>query len=569
MKLRRSLLYMPGTDWRKIEKAANELDADSVCMDLEDGVAINAKEEARETVVRALKTLDFGRSEKLVRVNNVESPYLQVDLAKILPAHPGGIVVPKVNRGDEIIRLDFLISEAEKRYGWESGSIRLLLIIESAMGIVNLKDIIAGSRRTEGLIFGAEDFASDIGATRSKSGEEVLYARSKVVAYAKAYGLQAIDIVYPDFNDVEGFNKDAQQGMKLGYTGKQLIHPNQVPLINAVYKPTTAELKLAQRIIEAHESHQISGTGAFALDGKMVDMPVVKQAEIVVERAKAAGMLKEANIFAFISDFMFISRVDAACAQLDLKVQYVETADDVGSLDARPDPDRPGEALQGREGALIRLVAEKQPDLLIFDLNADAIPWQRWISLLKSSAATRRIPVLAFGSHMDVHRMNAAREAGADQMIARSRFASDLPALISKHLRSVDSAAIESACAQPLSALAAKGIELFNKGSFFEAHEVLEEAWNEDTSPARELYRVILQVAVAYMQIERGNYRGAAKMFLRLRQWFAPLPDICRGVNVAHLRDAALKVEAELLRLGEDRVSEVNRELFVNVLLVQ
>jgi citrate lyase beta subunit len=285
MNLRRSLLYMPGTDWRKIEKAATELDADSVCLDLEDGVALNAKAEARETVIRALQTLDFRCSEKLVRINAMDSGLAEEDLATTLPAHPDGIVVPKVRSGQHVQWLHEQLSSAEQRYGWKGGSLCMILIIESAQGIVELDEIIKASPRIAALVFGAEDFASDIGAVRTKESFEVLYARSKVVTYAKARGMQAIDIVYADFRDPEGFTAEAKQGMGMGYTGKQLIHPNQIPLIHAVSMPTEAEIAHARRVVDAHEAHQKSGTGAFALDGKMVDMPVVKQAELVLERA--------------------------------------------------------------------------------------------------------------------------------------------------------------------------------------------------------------------------------------------------------------------------------------------
>lgn len=273
------------------------------------------------------------------------------------------------------------------------------------------------------------------------------------------------------------------------------------------------------------------------------------------------------TILAFVTDLFFLSRIDSAAEQLGLEVAYIEAAERVDPQPGAPDPARPGEALAGSDGALIRLIAERQPGLLIFDLNNNAVPWARWIALLKSSAATRRIPVLAFGSHMDVTAMAAAKNAGADQVLARSRFTSELPALIQKHLHTVDRAAVEDACRQPLSSLALEGIDLFNRGEYFEAHEVLEEAWNADASAGRELYRAILQVAVAYLQIERGNYRGAAKMFLRVRQWFAPLPDACRGVDVRHLRTAALAVEAELLRLGPEGLDELDRSLFLPIVL--
>jgi citrate lyase beta subunit len=282
---------MPGTDWRKIEKAAIELDADSVCMDLEDGVALNAKDQARETIVRALETLDFGGSERLVRVNEIDSGLVEADLAAVLPAHPDGIVVPKVRTARHVAWVHDQISSAEARFGWPPGGIPLLLIIESARGLVFLEDIISATHRTAVLIFGAEDYAGDIGAVRTKHAMEVLYARSRVVAYAKAFNLQAIDIVFADFGDDAGFRADALQGMVLGYTGKQLIHPAQVPLVHDLYTPKDAEIARARRIVEAHEAHQAEGTGAFALDGRMVDAPVVKQAESVLERARAAGKL--------------------------------------------------------------------------------------------------------------------------------------------------------------------------------------------------------------------------------------------------------------------------------------
>jgi citrate lyase beta subunit len=278
---------MPGTDWRKIEKAATELDADSVCLDLEDGVALNAKAEARETVLRALHTLDFRRSEKLVRLNSLDSGLAEDDLAAVMPGKPDGIVIPKVRNGNHIKALADQIKSLEQRNGIKPGSTPLLLIIESARGVIFLDEIYKASPRIAGLIFGAEDFASDIGAVRTSGGMEVLWARSKVVTYAKSIGIDAIDIVYADFRDAEGFTAQARQGLTLGYTGKQLIHPSQVPLIHAVYMPGDEEIAHARRIVEAHEAHQASGTGAFALDGKMVDMPVVKQAELVLERAKA------------------------------------------------------------------------------------------------------------------------------------------------------------------------------------------------------------------------------------------------------------------------------------------
>jgi hypothetical protein len=157
--------------------------------------------------------------------------------------------------------------------------------------------------------------------------------------------------------------------------------------------------------------------------------------------------------------------------------------------------------------------------------------------------------------------MQAARSAGADAVLARSRFTADLPGLIQKYARIPDYAGIKKACQEPLSDLALKGLEEFNQGEYFEAHEHLEEAWNEDESVGRELYRAILQVAVAYLQIVRGNYPGAMKMFLRVRQWIDPLPEVCRGVDVARLRAEARQVHELLLSQGAERITGFDRSL--------
>ncbi|RPI30669.1 MAG: DUF309 domain-containing protein, partial [Chloroflexota bacterium] len=164
-------------------------------------------------------------------------------------------------------------------------------------------------------------------------------------------------------------------------------------------------------------------------------------------------------------------------------------------------------------------------------------------------------------SHVDTTAIKTAREGGATAVLARSRFVSALPELILKYSRKLDPDGLHQACQEALVSLAVEGLELFNRHDYFEAHEILEEAWKADHTPGRELYRGVLQVAVAYMQIERGNYNGAAKMFLRMRQWLDPLPDICRGINVARLRADAYAAHEALLALGPKRVGEFDRGL--------
>ncbi|RMG89600.1 MAG: DUF309 domain-containing protein [Chloroflexi bacterium] len=267
-------------------------------------------------------------------------------------------------------------------------------------------------------------------------------------------------------------------------------------------------------------------------------------------------------IVGFVADLMFATKIENVAQQLGYRVHWVENAAIMGKFDPRVLEETPGELLHGREGQLFEAITNWQPALLIFDLTNKQIPWQQWIGILRSSPATRRIPILCFGPHEDVEIMQRAKKLGATQVVARSRFTSELPSLLQKLVRVPNREALTKACTEPLAETAVKGIELFNQGKFFDAHEELELAWKADKGPGRNLYRAILQIAVAYLQIERGNYRGAVKMFWRVRQWLDPLPDVCRGVNVAALRQHAEAVYEQLMALGEARITELDRSLF-------
>lgn len=265
-------------------------------------------------------------------------------------------------------------------------------------------------------------------------------------------------------------------------------------------------------------------------------------------------------IIGFVADLMFTVQIQNGLEKAGYTVEWIEDANRFGEV--YDGPMRPGEQLRGRDGAFTDYLTRRQPALLLFDLHNAAIPWKLWIAMIKTSPATRRFPVLCFGSHVDMDALQTARQAGADEVVARSRFFSNMLPLVQKHIRQVDMEGIAAACQQPLTPHAIKGLELFNQGEYFEAHEELEHAWNEDTSPARDCYRAILQIAVAYLQIQRGNYNGAVKMFLRVRQWLEPLPDTCHGVDLARLRADAQAVEETLLSLGRERISEFDLTRF-------
>jgi citrate lyase beta subunit len=289
MHSRRALLYMPGDDWKKITKSIT-LGVDCICMDMEDGVAINRKAEARAAIAKALQELDFGKSEKLARINSVGSGWEKDDIDAVLPYHPDGIVIPKVESYDQIEWGSRTIETAELKYGWPVNSIRMLIGVETAKGILDLKEI-ASHPRLDGIIFGGEDFAASIGATRTPDATELLYAREALVTACAAYDLQAIDIVTIDFRNLDVVRAESEFAARLGFSGKQIIHPAQVEPVQSAFTPNNEALAYAKRVVEAFEASQKEGKGAFALDGKMIDMPLLKNARKVLDRAKAAGKL--------------------------------------------------------------------------------------------------------------------------------------------------------------------------------------------------------------------------------------------------------------------------------------
>lgn len=288
--IRRALLFMPGDDRHKIEKAAS-FNVDAVIMDLEDGVAQNGKENARQITAQALREVDFGLAERFVRLNSFESGLVHDDFKAVIEGHPEGFLLPKIEYAGQIQDLASWCTRSETRHGWPDNSLRIIAIVETAMGIVNLRDIATASPRLIALAFGAEDLASSMGAVRTPDGWEVFYARSAVALYAKAFNLQAIDSPYIHLKVDDSLLKaETEKARYMGYTGKFAIHPKQVPVIQQVFTPTPHEVAEARALIDAHDAYQSAGSGVFAYEGRMVDMPMVRAAQQIIERARAAGM---------------------------------------------------------------------------------------------------------------------------------------------------------------------------------------------------------------------------------------------------------------------------------------
>ncbi|MFP4189329.1 MAG: HpcH/HpaI aldolase/citrate lyase family protein [Halobacteriales archaeon] len=282
---RRSVLFTPGDEPEMMRKAL-EGDADVVVFDLEDAVAPDEKESARDAVDDALGHVPGDAPEIWVRLNpfddGVGNETDGRDDLDALTGEPSCFVVPKAGYAGNVEA----VAGALDKHGSDAG---LVPIIESAAGVVNAAEI-ADAPRVSAVVFGAEDLAADLGATRTDKGDEVVYARQKIVAAATAAGVDAVDTLWTDFRDEEGLRDDTERGMGWGYDGKLAIHPAQVAVINDAFTPEPERVEWAERVLEAKREADEAGKGVFEVDGEMVDAPLVEQARTVMERARAAGL---------------------------------------------------------------------------------------------------------------------------------------------------------------------------------------------------------------------------------------------------------------------------------------
>jgi len=285
-RLRRSRLFLPGNN-PKILQDGGVFEADSVILDLEDAVSINSKDEARILVKWALREVDFGDSEVLIRVNHPETPFFEADM-EIVSQEVDGIVLPKVESAAQVEEVAAVLDKVEAEKGIEKRII-IIATMESALGIMNAYDI-ARAPRVAALAFGAEDFTKDIGAERTPEGKELWYARSAIVTAAKAAGIQALDTVYPNVHDDEGLRAETEAVRRMGFDGKSAIHPNQIGVIHDVFTPSLEEIRKSLAVMEAIKEAEEKNSGVIALNGRMIDRPVVERAKRVIRLAEAAGI---------------------------------------------------------------------------------------------------------------------------------------------------------------------------------------------------------------------------------------------------------------------------------------
>lgn len=269
---------------------ADVLGADMIVFDLEDAVALGEKDAARILVREALDFLTIEDSEVAVRINPHDSPYWQDDLKAIIPSQPDMIVIPKAGvKAIQAIEKEIILLEEKHDLLSKVG---FFLIIETAMGLFDLKGVLNSSSRIKGIILGAEDLSSDMGIKRTKEGKEMEYARFTLATAARAYGLDAIDTPYTDIEDFEGLTKDTEFAKSIGFNGRLAINPRQVEPIHKVFSPSNEEIEDAQEILYAAEEAEKSGQGVFSHKGKMVDLPVIKRAQSTVALAKRWGLMK-------------------------------------------------------------------------------------------------------------------------------------------------------------------------------------------------------------------------------------------------------------------------------------
>jgi citrate lyase subunit beta/citryl-CoA lyase len=290
MKLRRSLLYVPGNMPGMLQNIP-VFEADGVMIDLEDAVPLQEKDAARLLTRNFLRFYQDRNKEMIVRINALDTIYAAADLREILPALPDGIRLPKADSPETVELLDTLLTEQEEALGLAIGHFKIIPSIESAQGVLNCVATARASTRIVALAFGAEDFTASMEIDRTKTGEELFSARTRVVWAAKAVGVQVIDTIFPDVNDMDALRAETMLVKRLGFTGKSLVNPRQIEIIHEVFRPTQVEIDHALEVMDAIKRAREMGTGVISLKGRMVDAPVVMRAARVLKTAVAFGMI--------------------------------------------------------------------------------------------------------------------------------------------------------------------------------------------------------------------------------------------------------------------------------------
>jgi citrate lyase subunit beta / citryl-CoA lyase len=291
-RLRRSRLYLPGNE-PKFMINAGLYGADAVILDLEDSVHASEKDAARVMVRNALRAIDFGPAERMVRINQL--PMGLDDLDEVIPEQPDLVLVPKVERPGQVMDVDRRIRAIQTHLGLKRPT-WIMPILESALGLENAFAIATASDLTVALTIGLEDYTADLGVVKTREGAESEWARLRLVNAARAAGLQAIDSVYGDIADLDGLRAWAERARGQGFEGMGCVHPRQIEVIHQAFAPGRAEIEKALKIVAAFEDAKARGLGVISLGSKMIDPPVVNRALKLVQQARAMGLLKGAEV---------------------------------------------------------------------------------------------------------------------------------------------------------------------------------------------------------------------------------------------------------------------------------
>lgn len=289
IKLRRTMLFVPGNNPGMLQNAG-VFGADSVILDLEDAVSPAEKDAARLLVANALRHVDYGASERVVRINPLDS-FAKADIEAIVPCMPDVLLIPKVQAPNDVREIAELVEKAEAGSGMQ---VKLIALLETPSGIAEAYQIGKSHPRLVGLALGAEDYTAALGAKRTPEGTEIYMARSMVVNAAAAAGIHSLDTPFTDANDEAGLLRDTAFAKQIGFKGKLAINPRQIESIHSIFNPTTQDILWAERVLAAIKRAEAEGSGVASLDGKMVDAPIVNRAEQVLYLAELLGLAEEA-----------------------------------------------------------------------------------------------------------------------------------------------------------------------------------------------------------------------------------------------------------------------------------
>lgn len=293
-RLRRTMMFVPGSNAAMLRDAPL-YGSDSIMFDLEDAVSLKEKDSARTLVHFALKTFDYSQVETVVRINGLDSVGA-LDVEAMVLAGVNVIRLPKTETAQDIIDVDAVITKVEKENGIAVGATKMMAAIESAEGTLNALAIAQASERLIGIALGAEDYVTNLKTKRYADGQELFFARSMILHAARTAGIAAIDTVYSDVDNTAGFKQEVELIKQLGFDGKSVINPRQIPIVNAIYAPTEKEIQNAKEVIWAIREAEEKGSGVIALNGKMIDKLIVERAERVIALAKAAKLIAEEDI---------------------------------------------------------------------------------------------------------------------------------------------------------------------------------------------------------------------------------------------------------------------------------